>query len=171
MLPSAHQPPLPVERLLLREPLDAEAVPMDVIFVGGGPAGFAGAIELARLVKRDAESGGSLGDVQIAVLEKAAALGEHSLSGAVVNPVAFRELFPDLKDSDFPFRAPVTKERVYVMGPKKEIWAVDEMSGATLGRYPTNLLEFILTNTVDEYVYVANSSGHVFCLKESRQSY
>jgi len=63
------------------------------------------------------------------------------------------------------------KERVYVMGPKKEIWAVDEMSGATLGRYPTNLLEFVLTNTVDEYVYVANSSGHVFCLKESRQSY
>jgi len=63
------------------------------------------------------------------------------------------------------------KERVYIMGPKKEIWAVDEMSGATLGRYPTNLLQFILTNTVDEYVYVANSSGHVFCLKESRQAY
>jgi len=63
------------------------------------------------------------------------------------------------------------KERVYVMGPKKEIWAVNEMTGATLGRYPTNLLQFVLTNTVDEYVYVANSSGHVFCLKESRQSY
>jgi outer membrane protein assembly factor BamB len=63
------------------------------------------------------------------------------------------------------------KERVYIMGPKKEIWAVDEMSGATLGRYPTRLLQFILTNTADEYVYVANSSGHVFCLKESRQAY
>ena len=44
------------------------------------------------------------------MLEKAEALGEHSLSGAVVNPRAFRELFPDLKDSDFPFRGPVTKE-------------------------------------------------------------
>lgn len=63
------------------------------------------------------------------------------------------------------------KERVYVMGPKKEIWAVDEMTGATLGRYPTNLLQFVLTNTKDDYVYVANASGHVFCLKESRQSY
>ena len=63
------------------------------------------------------------------------------------------------------------KERVYVMGPKKEIWSVDEMSGATLGRFPTNLLQFVLTNTVDDYVYVANASGHVFCLKESRQSY
>lgn len=63
------------------------------------------------------------------------------------------------------------KERVYIMGPKREIWAVDEMTGATLGRYPTNLLQFILTNTADEYIYVANASGHVFCLKESRQSY
>jgi outer membrane protein assembly factor BamB len=63
------------------------------------------------------------------------------------------------------------KERVYIMGPKKEIWAVNEMTGATLGRYPTNLLQFVLTNTKDEYIYVANASGHVFCLKESRQSY
>ena len=63
------------------------------------------------------------------------------------------------------------KERVYIMGPKREIWAVDEMTGATLGRYPTNLLQFVLTNTADEYIYVANASGHVFCLKESRQSY
>ena len=63
------------------------------------------------------------------------------------------------------------KERVYVMGPRKEIWAIDEMSGATLGRYPTNLLQFVLTNTKDEYIYVANASGHVFCLKESRQTY
>ena len=81
---------------------------MDVLFVGGGPAGLAGAIELANLVRRDNESGGTLGDVQIGVLDKAGALGEHSLSGAIVNPVAMRELFPDLKDSDFPFRAPVS---------------------------------------------------------------
>lgn len=101
--------------LILREPLDPEAVPMDVVFVGGGPAGLAGAIELAKLVKQDAEAGGSLGEVQIAVLEKSAALGEHCLSGAVVNPVAFRELFPDIKDDDFPFRQPVTKERVYLL--------------------------------------------------------
>src|SRR4029079_5833252 len=80
-----------------------------------GPAGLAGAIALARLVKADNEAGGDLGDVQIGVLEKAGALGEHSLSGAVVNPIAMRSLFPELKDKDFPFRAPVSGERVYFM--------------------------------------------------------
>src|SRR5690606_4921965 len=85
------------------------------VFVGGGPAGLAGAIELARLVQRDNEAGGGIGDVEIAVLEKADELGEHCLSGAVVNPVAFRELFPELEDKDFPFRAPVRGERVYLL--------------------------------------------------------
>ncbi len=115
VVPSRHQPPLPLDRLIVAGPADPEAVPMDVLFVGGGPAGLAGAIELANLVRRDTEAGGTLGDVQIGVLEKAGALGEHSLSGAVVNPAAMRELFPDLKDSDFPFRAPVTGERVYLL--------------------------------------------------------
>ena len=55
----------------MKEAPGAEAVAMDVVFVGGGPAGLAGAIELARLVKKDNEAGGGLGDVEIAVLEKA----------------------------------------------------------------------------------------------------
>ena len=94
---------------------------MDVLFVGGGPAGLAGAIALARMVKADNEAGGELGDIQIGVLEKAGALGEHSLSGAVVNPIAMRALFPELKDKDFPFRAPVGGERVYFMTGSKAI--------------------------------------------------
>src|SRR5207237_10780430 len=98
-----------------------EAVPMDVGFGGGGPAGLAGAIELARLVKKDAENGGDLGEIQIAVLEKAGALGEHSLSGAVVNPIAMRELFPELQEKDFPFRGPVGGERVYFLTGSRSI--------------------------------------------------
>src|SRR5438552_3615958 len=115
IVPARYQPALPVERFIRAEPPDKEAVPMDVVFVGGGPAGLAGAIELARLVKRDKEAGGGLGDVEIAVLEKAETLGAHCLSGAVVNPVALRALFPELKDGDLPLRARVTSERVYFL--------------------------------------------------------
>ncbi|MSR35289.1 MAG: electron transfer flavoprotein-ubiquinone oxidoreductase [Gemmatimonadetes bacterium] len=115
VLPSAHQPPLPIESVIRAEPADSEAVPMDVLFVGGGPAGFAGAIELARLVRVDAEAGGTLGAVEIAVLEKAGQLGEHCLSGAVVNPRALRALFHDVPEAGLPLRAPVADEGVYML--------------------------------------------------------
>jgi electron-transferring-flavoprotein dehydrogenase len=121
IIPLRHQPELPLDRLILKQPPGAEAIEMDVLFVGAGPAGLAGAIELARLVKRDQESGGGLGEVSIGVLEKAGSLGEHNLSGAVVNPRALRELFPELKDSDFPFRQPVTGESVYLLTESRAV--------------------------------------------------
>lgn len=143
VIPSEHQPPLPPV-LISREPLDAEAVPMDVVFVGGGPAGLAGAIELAQLIKQDTEAGGTLGETQIAVLEKASGLGEHSLSGAVVNPRVFQELFPGLAISDFPFRGPVTGERVYFMmggGRAQRIPAPPTMQNH--GNYIASLSEIV----------------------------
>src|SRR6266550_1594125 len=110
-VPAQYQPALPLDRLILPvgSPGAGDRMELDVLIVGAGPAGLAAAIELARLARRDGT------ELNIGVLEKAAALGEHCLSGAVVNPRAFRELFPELRDSDFPFRAPVRNEAVYLL--------------------------------------------------------
>jgi outer membrane protein assembly factor BamB len=63
------------------------------------------------------------------------------------------------------------KERVYIMGPKNEVWSMNEMTGEVLGRFPTQYIQHIMTNSSDDFMYVANSAGYVYCLKESKQAY
>src|ERR1051325_148464 len=112
VIPAWYQPPLPLDTLLLPvgAPGAGDRMELDVVIVGAGPAGLACAIALAQLAQRSGRT-----DLNIGVLEKAEALGEHSLSGAVVNPRALRELFPELKDEDFQFRAPATREAVHLL--------------------------------------------------------
>ncbi len=119
--PADHQPPLRQDDFIVRERPGAEAVPFDVVFVGGGPAGLAGAVELARLAKAGAATGGGPDHLAIGVLEKASAIGEHVLSGAVVVPGPFRALFPCVSDDDLPFRRPVARESVYFLRPNRAV--------------------------------------------------
>ena len=79
VLPIRHQPALPSNLILAQAP-GAEAIELDVLIVGAGPAGLSCAIALARQAP----------ELAIGVLEKAAALGEHILSGAVINPVVMQ---------------------------------------------------------------------------------
>jgi electron-transferring-flavoprotein dehydrogenase len=143
ILPVRHQRPFPLDQVIRQDPPGAEAIEMDVVIVGAGPAGLACAIELTRLARQDQESRGGSAELNIAVLEKAGALGEHSLSGAVVNPRAFRELFPDLNPSDFPFRQPVAGEAVYFLteGRAQRIPTPPTMRNA--GFYTASLCEIV----------------------------
>jgi electron-transferring-flavoprotein dehydrogenase len=143
IVPAEHQPALPLDRLILREPPGEEAVAMDVVFVGAGPAGLAGAIALARLVRADNEKDGGIGDVEIAVLEKAAGLGEHNLSGAVVNPGPFRTLFPELAVEDLPFRSAVSGERVYVLGRDRSLRIPTPPTMRNHGNYIASISEIV----------------------------
>jgi len=138
-VPADYQLPLPVDELISTSKPGGEAVPMDVLFVGGGPAGLAGAVELARLVKNDP----SLGPIEIGVLEKSEELGQHCLSGAVVNPVSFRELFPELEDKDFPFRAPVDRERVYLVTESSSMRLPTPPTMANHGNYVASISEIV----------------------------
>ncbi len=139
IVPAQYQLPLPLDKLILQDGAAGagDRMALDVLIVGAGPAGLACAIELAKLAKADG------GELNIGVLEKAEALGEHSLSGAVVNPSVFRELFPNLKDADFPFRAPVSKEAVYLLTAERRWRLPTPPSMRNHGNYIASLCEIV----------------------------
>jgi len=126
--PSEFPPPVdPVHEFIKRE-LDSEdeRIEVGVAIVGGGTAGLACANRLLQLLADDPETMEKLGEVPVAVIEKAKTCGGHNLSGAVMRPGPLQELFPELTREDwrkerFAF-GEVTKESVYMLtGPKSKL--------------------------------------------------
>lgn len=78
-----------------------ESIEFDVLFVGAGPANLAGAIRLMQLAEEKGQ------ELEVAIIDKGAEIGSHAISGAVMNPVAIAELFPDYLQQDFPIEKTV----------------------------------------------------------------
>ncbi|HSZ70110.1 MAG TPA: electron-transfer flavoprotein:ubiquinone oxidoreductase [Solirubrobacteraceae bacterium] len=130
--PSAYPPPVDPQKEFVKRGLDAEdeLIEVGVAIVGGGTAGLACANRLLQLLGDDRAGGGELmerlGEVPVAVVEKAKTCGGHNLSGAVMRPGPLQELFGDLtreqwREEGFAF-GEVTKESVYMLtGPKTKL--------------------------------------------------
>src|SRR3954463_2991915 len=119
--PAAYPPPVDPQAEFIKRELDDEEdrIEVGVAIVGGGTAGLACANRLLQMLGDDEAPLESLGEVPVAVIEKAKTCGGHNLSGAVMRPGALQELYPDLsreqwRAEGFAF-GEVVKEAVYLL--------------------------------------------------------
>ena len=102
--------------------IEREKLEMDVVFVGAGPANLAAALHLKNLIKehdelieRGRKTGKPLGELEIGIIEKGANIGAHILSGAVVDPIALRELMPDFLEQGCPVDSTVESDTFWYL--------------------------------------------------------
>lgn len=104
--------------------IQREEMEVDVLVVGGGSAGLSAAIRFQQqLLKHNEIHSDNPKEPMVVVLEKAGEVGAHSLSGAVMNPVALKELFPDYEAQGCPILSEVKKDAVYYLGESRAIKA------------------------------------------------
>ncbi|MGN5763425.1 4Fe-4S dicluster domain-containing protein [Acinetobacter calcoaceticus] len=92
------------------EHIEREAMEFDVVIVGAGPAGLSAAIKIRQLAIEN-----NLPDLSVCVVEKGSEVGAHILSGAVLEPRAINELFPNWKEEGAPLNVPVTGDETYFL--------------------------------------------------------
>ena len=105
----------------MNQPVERESMEVDVLFVGAGPATLAGALHLMRQVEaHNARNGGSrIEPPTVLVIEKSAEVGDHMLSGAVMNPKGIKDLMPDFVEQGFPTEYVCDNAMTYVYTPKR----------------------------------------------------